>query len=140
MKKVVFYQRTGSVKDRAQQAMLASAGYVVETLDLAAEHWTPAGLRAFFAERPVAEWFDSSAARVLSGEIAPLRLNPQEALVQLSVDPTLINGPLVKFNGRCAAGLDSDELRYFLEVEARDGKPASVRRPPGAWGDSWTGE
>jgi nitrogenase-associated protein len=134
MKKVVFYERAGSAKDREQLAQLAAAGYEVDARDLAAEHWTPAGLRAFFADRPVAEWFDPTAAEVVSGEINPSQPNPQEALVLLSVNPALINGPLVKYNGRCASGLDAEELRYFLDVEARGGKPALVKNPPSTWG------
>lgn len=141
MKKVTFYERTGSVKDREQKAMLAAAGYVVETRELTAEHWTPAGLRAYFAERPVSEWFDPAAPQVLSGEIDPNRPNPQEALVMLSINPGLIHGPLVKYNGRCASGLEGEELHHFLDVHARVGKPASVERPPTTWGeDAWGDE
>lgn len=140
MKKVIFYGRTGSEKDREQKAMLTAAGYAVETRDLTAEHWTAAGLRAYFAEKPVSEWFDPSAPEVLSGEIDPTRLNPQEALVKLSINPGLIHSPLVKYNGRCASGLEGEELQYFLDVHARGGKPASVKRPPTSWGEdagSW---
>jgi nitrogenase-associated protein len=141
MKKVVFYQRTGSRKDHEQQAMLVAAGYTVETRDLIAEHWTAAGLRAFFAEKPVSDWFDPAAPQVLSGEIDPKRPNPQEALVMLSVNPSLINGPLVKCASHCASGLDDEELRHFLDVHARGGKPASVKRPPTTWGeDAWSGD
>jgi nitrogenase-associated protein len=133
MKKVVFYQKSGSKKDREHKDLLAAAGYEVETRDLTAENWTSAGLRAFFAERPVPEWFDPAAPQVLSGEIDPSRANPQQALVMLSVNPSLINGPLIKCNGRCASGLDVKELRQFLEAHACGGKPASVKHLPSTW-------
>jgi nitrogenase-associated protein len=133
MKKVVFYQKPGSKKDRAHKDMLAAAGYEVEMRDLTAENWTSAGLRAFFAEKPVSEWFDPKAPQVLSGEIDPSRANPQQALVMLSVNPSLINGPLVRCNGRCASGLDAKELRLFLDVHARGGEPATVKHLPSTW-------
>jgi ADP-ribosyl-[dinitrogen reductase] hydrolase len=133
MKKVVLYQKSGSKKAREQKDMLAAAGYEVELRDLTAEHWTSAGLRPFFAERPVSEWFDPSAPQVLSGEIDPSRANPQQALVMFSVNPSLINGPLIKCNGRCASGLNVRELRYFLDVHASGGKPASVKHLPSTW-------
>jgi nitrogenase-associated protein len=139
MKKVVFYQKSGSKKDREQKDMLAAAGYEVETRDLTAENWTSAGLRAFFAEKPVSEWFDPKAPQVLSGEIDPSRANPQQALVMFSVDPSLINGPLIKCNGRCASGLDAKELRHFLEVHARGGKPAIVKHLPSTWSQTMNG-
>lgn len=135
MKKVVLYEKSGSESDRAQKAMLVAAGYAVETRDLTAEHWTAAGLRAYFAEKPVAEWFDPSAPEVLSGEIDPSQSNPQQALVMLTINPTLIHGPLVKINGRCASGLEGEELQHFVDVHARGGKPVSVQRPPTTWGE-----
>jgi nitrogenase-associated protein len=141
MKKVIFYEKASSAEDSEQKAMLAAAGYSVETRDLVGENWTPAGLRAYFAERPVDEWFDPRAPRVLSGEINPKLPNPQEALVMLSIDPSLIHGPLVKINGHCGCGLEGEELREFLDVHARGGKPKSVKRPPNSWGeDAWSGD
>ena len=135
MKKVVFYGR-GVARDFEQKAALAGAGYVVEARDLTAEHWTSAGLRAFFGERPIVEWFDATAPKVVSGEIDPARLNAQEALVTLALDPGLINGPLVRYNGRCASGLDTEELREFVDIHARPGKPAEAKSLPTTWGGS----
>jgi nitrogenase-associated protein len=140
MRKVVFYEKSGSAKDREQKAMLAAAGYEIDARDLTAEHWTPAGLRAFFAERPAPEWFDPDAPQVVSGEIDPARLTPQQALVMFSVDPSLIRSPLVKFNGRCASGLDAAELHQFLDVHARGRKPAPVRHPPASMSEAGTAE
>ncbi|MCI4679266.1 hypothetical protein K9U39_01950 [Rhodoblastus acidophilus] len=140
MKKVVFYLKPGAANDIEHKALLAAAGYEVDARDLTAEHWTSAGLRAFFGERPIEEWFDPAAPKVVSGEINPARLNAQEALVTLALDPSLINGPLVRYNGRCASGLDADELRDFVDIHARNGKPASVKQPPTSWGATGMGE
>jgi nitrogenase-associated protein len=140
MQKVVFYQKTGSERDSGQRALLAAAGYDIDARDLTAEHWTPAALRAFFAERPVEEWFDPLSPRVASGEIDPARSNPQQALVMLTVDPALIAGPLVKVNGYCASALDDVELLAFVDVLARGGRPPTVYRQPASWSEGVGGE
>jgi len=141
MKKVIFYEKAGSAETAEQKSMLAAAGYAIETRDLVGEQWTPPSLRGYFAERPVFEWFDPQAPQILSGEIDPKRPNPQEALVMLSVNPSLINGPLVKINGQFGSGLQGEELRDFLDIHARGGKPASDRQPPTTWGeDAWSGD
>jgi nitrogenase-associated protein len=140
MKKVVFYEKPGAARDLAQRAALAAAGYALDVRDQTTEHWTAAGLRAFFGERPISEWFDPSAQRSTVGEGDPARMNAQEALVALSVHPERINSPLVRYDGRCAAGLETEELLEFLEIDPRGGKPATVRQPPRTWGESWTGE
>jgi nitrogenase-associated protein len=139
MSKVVFYARPGAVRDVEQKAVLAAAGYEVEARDLIAEHWTSASLRAFFDERPIVEWFDPAEPRVVSGEIDPGKLNAQEALVTLALDPRLINGPLVRYNGSCAAGLDSEQLREFMDTRSQAGKSTPVRRLPRTWGEAWSG-
>ena len=139
-KTVVFYGKPGAARDEAQQAMLVADGYMVEARDLTAEHWTPAGLRAFFGEKPIVGWFDAAAPQVVSGEIKPAAMNAQEALVMLSVHPEMICSPLVRFNGRCASGLEDDDLLEFLGVHARGGKPASVTKPPVTWGEAHGGD
>lgn len=136
MAKIIFYEKPGCAENQRQKDFLAAAGYQVETLDLTAQSWTPAGLRAFFAERPVAEWFDPRAAKILSGEIDPSRANPQAALVMMSVDPNLIRSPLLKYRGRCASGLDAAELEIFLAGAAR----GRFLRPDAHLPAAWSGE
>jgi nitrogenase-associated protein len=139
MSKLVFYAKPGAANSAEQEAALAAAGFEVETRDLTAEHWTAASLRAFFDERPIVEWFDPAEPRVASGEIEPARPNAQEALVTLALDPRLINGPLARYNGSCAAGLDAGQLREFIDVQAQAGKTTPVRRLPRTWGEAWSG-
>ncbi len=139
MSKVVFYAKPGAARSLEQKAALAAAGFDVEARDLIAENWTSASLRAFFDERPIVEWFDPAEPRVVSGEIDPGRLNAQEALVTLALDPRLINGPLVRYNGSCAAGLDSEQLREFMDIRPRAGGSTPVRRLPRTWGEAWSG-
>jgi nitrogenase-associated protein len=136
MAKIIFYEKPGCAENQKQKLHLADAGYEIETRDLTAERWTPAGLRAFFANRPVAEWFDPRASKNLSGEIDPASMTPQSALVMMSIDPSLIRSPLLKFDGRCGSGLDAAELEFFLACQKRQG--ASSR--PGQAPEHWTGD
>jgi nitrogenase-associated protein len=115
MTKVIIYQKSDCAGAPRQKTFLSEAGYDIETRDLLAEHWTPAGLRGYFTDRPVIEWFDPQAAKVLSGAVKPENANPQQALVMMMMDPSLIRGPLVKLDGRFASGLDDEELQAFIE-------------------------
>jgi nitrogenase-associated protein len=132
MTKIIFYEKPGCAVNRKQKDVLVASGYAVETRDLTAENWTPAGLRAFFANKPVTEWFDPRAPKILSGEINPAATNPQSALVMMSVDPSLIRSPLLKFDGRCASGLDAEELQHFLLAQKRGASPRPGQ-PPEHW-------
>jgi nitrogenase-associated protein len=116
MAKVIFYEKPECQENQRQKAILAAAGHEVETRDLLTEHWTAAGLRAFFAETPVKDWFDPAAPRVVSGEIDPASINPQEALVKMSLDPSLIKRPLMKFGSFCVAGFDAAFLDRRLGI------------------------
>jgi nitrogenase-associated protein len=136
MRKIIFYEKPDCAENRKQKETIAASGYDIETRDLTAHHWTPAGLRAFFADKPVADWFDPRAAKVLSGEVNPAAVTPQAALVMMSIDPNLIRSPLIKFNGRCASGLDAEELEHFLVAKKRDGSLRPGVKPP----EHWTGE
>jgi nitrogenase-associated protein len=136
MAKIIFYEKPGCAENQKQKNYLVAAGYEIEARDLTAEHWTPAGLRAFFADKPVAEWFDPRAPQILSGEIDPKVANPQAALVMMSVNPSLIKSPLVMLDGRCGSGLDGAELEVFLGVKARD----RIRHPASTTPQAWPGE
>jgi nitrogenase-associated protein len=134
MPTVVFYENPDKALNSNQKKLIAAAGHEVETRDLTAENWTPAALRAYFGDRPVADWFDPRAPKILSGEIDPDKVNPQAALIMMSVDPSLIKSPLVKFEDRCASGLDAAQLDIFLRG-ARDVNALWTTKPPAAWGE-----
>ncbi len=129
MHKIIFYEKTDCAENIRQKNHLAAAGYEIEARDLTRQRWTSASLRAFFAEKPVKDWFDPSAPRIVSGEIVPELINAQAALVMMSVDPSLIKSPLVKFHGRCGAGLDGAELEHFLASAAHAKARQTPRRP-----------
>ncbi len=135
MPTVVFYEKPDNALHPSQKKLVAAAGHEVETRDLTAENWTPVALRAYFGDRPVADWFDRRAPKILSGEIDPDKVNPQAALIMMSVDPSLIKSPLVKFKDRCASGLDATQLQVFLS-NARDVNALWTTKPPAAWGEA----
>lgn len=134
MPTVVFFEKPDNVVNPGQVKLVAAAGHEIETRDLTAENWTPAALRAYFGDRPVAEWFDPRAPKILSGEIDPDKVNPQAALVMMSIDPSLIKSPLVKFKDRCASGLDASQLEIFLNG-ARDVNALWTTKPPATWSE-----
>ncbi len=133
MPKIIFYEKTGCDEHLRQKRLLAAAGYDVEARSLNGQNWTPASLRGFFAERPVAEWFDRAASKVLSGEIDPSRTSAQAALVMLSLDPDLIASPLIKLDARCAAGLDAEELAIFISGASQQRLARPDARLPAVW-------
>jgi nitrogenase-associated protein len=117
MPKITFYVKPGETR-KFDCKRLTEKGYDVVVRDLAEETWTSALLRPYFNEKPVAEWFDPNAPKIVSGAIDPSRMNAQGALVAMSADPDLIRTPLVNFAGRCAAGLSADEWPKFLSRRA----------------------
>lgn len=133
MTKVIFYEKPGCVVNQNQKNLVEAAGFDVEIYDLMAQKWTAAGLRAYFGDRPVEDWFDPEAPRIRSGEVNPASANPQAALVMMTVDPTLIKSPLVKLEDRCASGLDESQLEIFIKG-ARDADSLWTTRPPAFWG------
>jgi nitrogenase-associated protein len=118
MPKITFYVKPGETGEFPRQRALAEKGYDVEIRELGEEIWTPALLRPYFDTRPVADWFDPHARRILSGAIDPGAMHAQGALVAMSVDPDLIRTPLVKLAGRCGAGLTEAEWPAFLAGRA----------------------
>jgi len=114
MPKITFYVKPGETGELSYKKTLADEGYDIEVRDIDEEIWTSALLRPFFGVKPVAEWFDPQAPKILSGAIDPQKMNAQGALVAMSADFGLIRTPLVKCAGRCAADLSEEEWPKFL--------------------------
>jgi len=131
MQTITFYVKPRDAADIRSQKTLAEHGYALEIHDLAVETWTPALLRPYFGNKPVAEWFDPQSPRVLSGAVKPDAMHAQGALVAMSADHDLIRTPLVKLDGRCGAGLTDAEWPDFLA-----GKTAPAAHP-GAMSEFW---
>jgi nitrogenase-associated protein len=83
MARVIFFESAAYPHCASQKARLIALGHSVESFDLMNEPWSVSSLRPFFGSRPVREWFDPGASRVVSGEINPERITPQSALVEM---------------------------------------------------------
>jgi nitrogenase-associated protein len=96
MAELVFYEKPGCVGNRMQQSLLRGQGVGFVVRDLLSEPWSAARLRTYFAEKPVAEWFNTTAPAVKSGDIPIGELNEQQALALMVADPILIRRPLLE--------------------------------------------
>lgn len=111
---VTFYEKPGCASNTRQKALLAAAGHTVLAKNLLAEPWTGERLRAFFGNRPVAEWFNRAAPKVKSGEVVPEQLDEASALALLRAEPLLIRRPLIEAEGRREAGFDAGAIAAWL--------------------------
>jgi nitrogenase-associated protein len=97
-------------------------GHQVVVRDLLDEVWTPARLQRFFAGLPVAEWFNTSAPRVRSGEVRPEDLEPDHALALMVREPLLIRRPLMEKGGETRVGFEPEQVKAWLGLDmANDG-------------------
>ena len=96
MSELVFYEKPGCVGNGMQKSLLSRQGVHYTVRDLLTHPWTEQTLRPYFGEKPVAEWFNSSAPKVKSGEIPIARLSEREALALMLEEPILIRRPLLE--------------------------------------------
>lgn len=118
MARVIFYEKPGCAGNARQKALLLASGHDVDARNLLAESWSSSSLRPFFGEKPVRDWFNAASPRVASGEINPDAVNPQEALVMMILDPTLIRRPLMRIGDHCEAGFDPDVIGRWIGLKA----------------------
>lgn len=114
---LVFYEKPGCVGNGMQQSLLRSQGISFEVRDLLSHPWTADLLRAYFGKMPVTEWFNNSAPRVKSGEIAIGRLSEAEALDLMLQDPILIRRPLMDLGLLKQSGFVAGPVLDALGVE-----------------------
>jgi len=111
---IVFYEKPGCINNTRQKQILTESGHDVVSLDIRVQAWTPVTLRAFFGDRPVADWFNRAAPRVKSGAVVPETIGADEALAQMCLDPLLIRRPLIECDGRRLAGFDEAVLQSWV--------------------------
>ncbi|MBV2133130.1 arsenate reductase family protein [Pseudomonas sp. MAP12] len=114
MTSMVFYEKPGCASNRRQKQQLRAAGFALQVRDLLSEPWTREQLRPFFAERPVAEWFNRAAPAIKSGAIDPQALDAEQALALLLAQPLLIRRPLISCGHLRMAGFDPLALNALL--------------------------
>lgn len=131
---VHFYEKPGCANNARQKRLLEAAGCQVLAHDLLREPWMADRLRAFFGDRPVAQWFNPAAPRVKSGAVRPNDLDAATALALLLAEPLLIRRPLLEVDGWRTAGFDAAELaaRFGLDLSGTasglaGGTPGSVK-------------
>ena len=121
MATIDFYEKPGCGNNTKQKVWLAASGHTVLAKNLLTEKWTAERLRPFFGSLPVAQWFNSAAPRVKSGEVMPTTLNETEALNMMLQDRLLIRRPLMEVDGEFRVGFDTDAVRAWIGLN--DAKP-----------------
>jgi nitrogenase-associated protein len=116
MVELLFYEKPGCVGNDMQKSLLRSQGVSFQVRDLLSHPWTADSLRVFFGEKPVAEWFNSSAPQVKSGEIAVDSLTEEEALSLMLREPILIRRPLMELSGIRQSGFVPGPVLEALQV------------------------
>lgn len=116
MAAVLFYEKPGCINNTRQKKILLELGHEVSVRNLLTEPWSTDRLRVFFGQQPVAQWFNSSAPRIKSGEVQIQGLGESEALALMVEDPLLIRRPLIETEFGRMAGFDPCELLDSLGV------------------------
>lgn len=114
MAHVVFWEKPGCSGNARQRAALHAAGHQIEVRDLLREAWTPARLRPFFGERPVAEWFNPLAPAVRDGLIDPATFDEAGALAAMISAPLLIRRPLLQSGDTRMCGFDPAQIDAWI--------------------------
>ncbi|MEJ2608645.1 MAG: ArsC/Spx/MgsR family protein [Candidatus Thiodiazotropha sp.] len=117
MTDLVFYEKPGCVGNKQQKALLRRNGIQLEVKDILSEPWTAESLRPFFAEKPVAEWFNTTAPQVKNGEIAIQKLTESEALNLMIHEPILIRRPLLHYQSLKQSGFSAGEVLNKLGIK-----------------------
>lgn len=122
MARIIFYEKPGCAGHARQKALLIASGHQIDARNLLTEPWSTSSLRPYFGAKPVREWFNAASPRIKSGEVDPEKVTPQQALVMMIVDPTLIRRPLMRVGDHCEAGFDPGAVRAWvgLKVDAED--------------------
>lgn len=126
MSKVVFYEKPGCKNNTKQKVLLAAAGHELEAHDIRTYGWTKERLRAFFGNRPIAEWFNPAAPKIKSGEVVPEKINADTALTMMIQDPLLIRRPLIQVGDRYEVGFDLERINAWIGLQPVDPTQANV--------------
>lgn len=129
MTTVIFYEKPGCINNTKQKALLVAAGHTLHVRNLLTVDWTPAHLRPFFGERPVAEWFNRTAPLVKSGEIVPESLDAETALALMVQHPILIRRPLMQVDDRYEVGFDVPTVEDWIGLQAVDDEQKVISDP-----------
>ena len=114
MSKVIFWEKPGCKGNAKQKEILLASGHQLDVRDLLTEPWSRVGLKQFFGDRPVSEWFNPTNPAVKSGEIVPEEVDPEDALTMMVENPLLIVRPLMQVGEERLAGFDVQEVHNWI--------------------------
>ena len=114
MATVIFYEKPGCANNSRQKHLLEKAGHHIVPRSLLDNGFNANSLRAFFGNKPVAEWFNRAAPQIKSGEIIPENVDETTALTLMLADPLLIRRPLLQVGNVREAGFDQDRIHGWI--------------------------
>lgn len=121
MSNITFYEKTGCKGNTRQRALLEAHGYTLDVKSILDEPWTREGLRTFFGNLPVSEWFNDKAPDIKSGKVNPSAFDEAGALAMMLEQPILIRRPLIDWSGQKFCGFDEDvEAAFGLSAPEGD--------------------
>lgn len=126
MAQVIFYEKPGCVNNTKQKKWLIAAGHDVTAENILETQWTPDELRLYFGDRPVAQWFNTTAPRVKSGEIVPEAFSSEDALNLMTKEPLFIKRPLLRVGDTRMQGFDRDAIQEWIGLQPSEGNEAVV--------------
>lgn len=112
MAHIIFFEKPGCINNARQKKLLRQAGHQVIVKDLLSESWSEKSgeLRAFFADKPVAEWFNRAAPMIKQGLIKPSALDEKQAIAAMIAEPLLIRRPLMQVGEKKMAGFNVEDV------------------------------
>jgi nitrogenase-associated protein len=120
MKSLIFYEKPGCKGNARQQAMLIEEGFDFEIKSILDEPWTKETLRPFFENKPVKEWFNTTAPAVKNELVKPESCSEEQALELMLNDPILIRRPLIEYKDSKTSGFDDHVINNVLEIGSKN--------------------
>jgi nitrogenase-associated protein len=114
MATVIFYEKPGCANNTRQKQILEQAGHRIVSMNLLANVFTASELRAFFGDKPVADWLNRAAPQIKAAEIIPEDLSETEALELMLANPLLIRRPLLQVGEQRDSGFDQDRVNNWI--------------------------
>lgn len=118
MANVIFYEKPGCINNTKQKNLLRTAGHSVDARNLLTEPWTQEKLYRCLKERPVVEWFNTTAPAIKSGQINPEQLTAEDALALMLQEPLLIRRPILQVGDQCKVGFDILTVDRWIGLKA----------------------
>lgn len=114
MAEVWFFEKPGCINNSKQKQLLKQSGHKLIIHNLLEYDWDVVSLRLFFADLPVAHWFNSSAPAIKGGWIDPENLDEAQAMSLMMKEPILIRRPLMRVGKEHMVGFDIDVINKWI--------------------------